>query len=45
LLSFEILEEALKKLSKIKELTRGKVLILSIDSKSRSKLWHDTYTN
>jgi hypothetical protein len=27
------------------ELTKGNGLILSIDSNSRSKLWHDKYTN
>ena len=33
------------KVEEIKELTRGKGLTLSIDSNSRSKLWHNTYTN
>jgi hypothetical protein len=33
------------KVKEIEELTRGKGLILPIDSNSRSKLWHDTYTN
>ena len=33
------------KVKEIKELTRAKALILSIDSNSRSKLWHDMYTN
>ena len=33
------------KVEEIKELTRGKGLILSIDSNSRIKLWHDKYTN
>jgi len=38
-------ERDIRKVEEIKELTRGKGLILSIDSNSRSKLWHDTYTN
>ena len=33
------------KVEEIRKLTRGKGLILSIDSNSRSKLWHDTHTN
>ena len=33
------------KVEEIRKLTRGKVLIISIDSNSRSKLWHDTQTN
>jgi hypothetical protein len=28
-----------------RKLTRGRGLILSIDSNSRGKLWHDTHTN
>jgi sugar/nucleoside kinase (ribokinase family) len=33
------------KVEEIRKLTRGKGLIISIDSNSRSKLWHDTQTN
>jgi hypothetical protein len=33
------------KVEKIRKLTRGKGIIFSIDSNSRSKLWHDTHTN
>jgi len=32
------------KVEEIRKLTRGKGLIISIDSNSRSKLWHDTQT-
>jgi len=39
------IERDIRKVEEIKELTRGKDLILSIDNNSRSKLWHDTYTN
>jgi len=39
------IERDIRKVEEIKELTRGKGLILSTDSNSRSKLWHDTYTN
>ena len=33
------------KVEEIRECTRGKGLILSIDNNSRSKLWYDTHTN
>ena len=33
------------KVEAIRKLTRGKGLILSMDSNSRSKLWNDTHTN
>jgi len=33
------------KVEAIRKLTRGKGLILSMDSNSRSKLWHDTRMN
>ena len=39
------IERDIRKVEEIKELARGKGLILSIDSKSRSKLWHDRYRN
>ena len=39
------IEQDIIKVEEIKELARGKGLILSIDSKSRSKLWHDRYRN
>jgi len=35
----------IRKLEEIRKLTRGKDLIISIDSNSSSKLWHDTQTN
>jgi hypothetical protein len=38
-------ETDIGKVEEITELTKGKGLILSIDSNSRSKLWHDKYTN
>jgi hypothetical protein len=47
-LYFEIdpdIERDIGKVEEIIELTKGKGLILSINSKSRSKLWHDKYTN
>jgi len=44
LILIELLED-IGKVEEIKELTRRKGLILSTDSNSRSKLWHDTYTN
>jgi hypothetical protein len=34
-----------RKVEEIRELTRGKGLIISMDSNSRSKLWHGTQTN
>jgi hypothetical protein len=39
------IERDIRKVEEIKELTRGKGLILSIDSNSRSQLWHDMYTS
>jgi hypothetical protein len=39
------IERDIGKVGEIIELTRGKGLILSIGSNSRSKLWHDMYTN
>jgi hypothetical protein len=33
------------KMEEIRDITRGKGLIISMDSESRSKLWHDTQTN
>ena len=45
LLLIVIIERDIGKVGEIIELTRGKGLILSIDSNSRSKLWHNTYTN
>jgi hypothetical protein len=38
-------ERDVGKVGEIIELTRGKGLILSIDSNSRSKLWRNTYMN
>jgi hypothetical protein len=39
------IERDIGKVEEIVELTKGNGLILSIDSNSRSKLWHDKYTN
>jgi hypothetical protein len=39
------IERDIGKVEGIKELTRGKGLILSVDSNSRSNLWHDMYMN
>jgi len=39
------IEKDIRQLEKVINYTKGKGLIIAVDSKSRSKMWHDTITN
>ena len=39
------IEEDIRYLEKVMDYTKGKGIIIAVDSSARSKMWHDTITN